>query len=413
MSNGRRLGIVAACTAVMLVEGFDLLIYSNAIPALLADPALGIDRAAAGRIGSMVFAGMLLGGVGAGRAVAAFGLGRVLVAGFVLFTVATAAVATVASGTQLGLLRLLTGIGLGAVLPSAVSLARAQVTARRGALAISVVMSGVPLGGMLAAVLAMPLLPAFGWRALFLVGGVLGVVLLVAAGPALAAAGGALPTARGNDGTVVATSALRSRSSAVVLAIGAAATFADLLTWYGIGTWLTQLMRELQIPFGGALQLMFTLNIGAVVGGLLAALLAMGWGNRPVAIGAGLVASACLAVLATRVLSGAWLFGVVALLGMAAISAQNLVNALVADAFPAAYRAAAVGTTLGIGRLGAVVAPALGGTILASGQGPGQVLCVFALSALLGALLLGLLSPARVRACREGVERGIDAPPST
>lgn len=397
--------VVAACTAIMLAEGFDLLIYSNAIPSLLMDAAMGMDKAGAGIVGSMVFAGMLVGGIAAGKLVDVLGVLRVVVLGLLAFSAATAAIALVQSGWQFGALRFAVGLGLGAVLPAALALARAHVLPRHGALAISIVMSGLPLGGMLATLVSQQIIPAFGWRPLFLAGGVLGLALVALVGPALAKARRLAP-AQSADGPAARTGgwrALLRPACRPVLLIGVLSTLADLLTWYGVSTWLTQLMREFEIPFNGAMQLMFTLNIGAIAGSLLAASMAMRLGTRPVAILCGVVASACLLLTAWRVLPPGGLFAAIAVLGMSAISAQNLVNALVADAFPERYRAAAMGVTLGVGRLGAVVAPALGGQILAAGHGPSWVLCAFAASALLGAALLLGLTRARVQACQDSL----------
>lgn len=406
-----RWGVVAACTGVMVAEGYDLLIYSNAIPSLLMDQPMGLDKSSAGVVGSMAFAGMLLGGVIAGRVVAALGLARVVLAGFLAFTLATAAVALSAIAWQLGALRLAAGLALGLVLPAALSLARAHVRQSHGALAISIVMSGVPLGGMLAALVSREIVPAGGWRPLFLSGGVLGLAVMAVVAPRVVRAARSLAPHRDGaaDGSAGAWRALFTRASRPVLVIGTLATLADLLTWYGVSTWLTQLMREFEIPFQGAMQLMFTLNIGAIAGSLLTASLAIRLGTRPVAIAAGVATGACLLAIASRALPGWGLFSAVALLGMSAISAQNLVNALVADAFPPQHRAAAIGMTLGIGRLGAVIAPMLGGQILAAGQGPSWVLAAFAIAALAGAALLLGYSPARVRACL----RSLSQPPAT
>jgi AAHS family benzoate transporter-like MFS transporter len=371
------------------------------------DPSMGLDKSGAGLVGSMAFAGMLIGGVIAGRVVAALGLARVVLAGFLAFTLATAAVALAGSAWHLGALRGVAGLALGLVLPAALSLARAHVRHSHGALAISIVMSGVPLGGMLAALVSREIIPVGGWRPLFLSGGVLGVVLLVVIAPAVIRAARSLaqPAGRaaGDAGAPGPWRALFTRASRPVLVIGTLATLADLLTWYGISTWLTQLMREFEIPFQGAMQLMFTLNIGAIAGSLLTASLAIRLGTRPVAIAAGVAAGACLLAIASRALPGWGLFTVVALLGMSAISAQNLVNALVADAFPPQHRAAAIGMTLGIGRLGAVIAPTLGGQILAAGHGPSWVLAAFAIAALTGAALLLALGRTRVQHCLDSL----------
>lgn len=389
-------GVVALCAAIMMVEGFDLLIYSNAIPSLLMDASMGMDKAQAGNVGSMIFVGMLLGGVAAGVVTQCLGLARSIGYGFALFTVATALIAWTASGWQLGALRFVAGLGLGVVLPAGLSLARKSSRQQHGALVISLVMSGIPLGGMLAAVVSQWIIPQWGWRPLFVAGGALGLLVLLLMAPLIARyeKQPAVDASASTAGRPIEWRNVLRGASRTVLVIGTLATLADLLTWYGVAVWLTQLMREFDVPFNGAMQMMFTLNIGAIVGSIFTASIAMRLGTRPVAIGAGVVAALCLLAIASRQFTGGLLFVCIALLGMSAISAQNLVNALVADAFPAHYRAAAIGMTLGLGRLGAVIAPSMGGYILAAGHGPSWVLQVFAIAAMLGASLLLLLTPA-------------------
>lgn len=398
-------GAVAVCALIMMVEGFDLLIYSNAIPSLLMDQALGMNKAQAGQVGSMIFIGMLFGGVVAGRVAQALGLARVIALGFAVFTVATALVAWAGSGLHIGALRLLAGLGLGVVLPAGLSLARKYSSQRQGALVISIVMSGIPLGGMLAAVASQLIIPGWGWRALFLAGGVLGLLVLAVMGPFVARLERRqLSNGQSQPAVTPAVAdqpahwhAILGGASLGVLALGTLASLADLLTWYGVAVWLTQLMREFDVPFTGAMQMMFTLNVGAIIGSLGTASLAMRLGTRPVAVASGLVAALCLIAIASRQLGAGALFAAIALLGVSAISAQNLVNALVADAFPAAYRAAAMGITLGLGRLGAVIAPVLGGYILSAGHGPSWVLMAFAISAAVGAGVLLAFTPGLAR----------------
>lgn len=399
--------LIFACSIIMMVEGFDLLIFSNAIPTMLTDAQLELTKASIGTIGSMIFVGMLLGGIFAGKINQALGLIKCIVAGFLLFTLSTALIGVAQSGVQIGLLRLLAGLGLGVVLPTGMAMARQHVQAKHSALAISIVMSGIPIGGMLAAVVSHAIIPSYGWRPLFISGGILGAIVLIVAGPYMSKISNQdhalkLPPNRMGDTSTLASNphwkAILHGTSRTILMAGVIATLADLLTWYGISVWLTQLMREFDVPFTGAMQLMFTLNVGAIIGSLITATLAIRFGTRKIAANAGIVASVCLLLIASRALDTTWVFVAIAILGMSAISAQNLLNALVADSFPSQYRAAAMGITLGLGRLGAVIAPALGGYILAANYGASWVLIVFAISAVIGALVLAVFTPKRIQA---------------
>jgi AAHS family benzoate transporter-like MFS transporter len=83
----------------------------------------------------------------------------------------------------------------------------------------------------------------------------------------------------------------------------------------------------------------------------------------------------------------------IALIGMGAHSALNLINASVTDTYPAALRATALGWSNGVGRFGAITAPTLGGWILAE-FGPRPVFVAFMLTALIAAGVIALLARA-------------------
>lgn len=390
--------VVIACTAIMIVEGYDLLLYSNAIPVLLADPTIGVDQSAAGLIGSMIFLGMLGGGVAAGPVVRALGPSRTILIGIIGFTVCTVAVAAASDAWYIGAARLLAGLCLGVVLPAALTAARNATHNADGSLTITIVMGGIAIGAVASTLTAQSVLHLGGWRTLFLSGGIVGILLAAITIPALRR----IETHHRN---VAEADAGASRASVrelvaprhrTLLALGVLVTFADLLTWYGVSTWLTQLMREFSIPLQGALQLMLVLNLGAVVGSVGIALLAKRLGTRRIAAASGVLAAVALLLIAGQIGPGWLLAGYAAVLGAGAISAQNLINSLVADAFPVRLRTTALGCTLGLGRLGAVVAPIIGGQTLAAGLGPAWVLVAFASAALLGAVLLIWFTPERV-----------------
>src|SRR6185437_11387568 len=104
-----------------------------------------------------------------------------------------------------------------------------------------------------------------------------------------------------------------------------AASFCGLLLVYGLNTWLPQIMRQAGYPLGSALTFLLVLNLGAIVGGVLASLLADRFGSKPVTVGAFLLATVCLIVLSQRVGSGL-LFVAVAAAGLGSVGTQILVN---------------------------------------------------------------------------------------
>jgi AAHS family benzoate transporter-like MFS transporter len=182
------------------------------------------------------------------------------------------------------------------------------------------------------------------------------------------------------------------------------AAFANLCTWYGLNTWITTLMREQRYPLSSALQFSLTLNAGAVVGSFAIAAAGDRWGVRRVALLSAVLTAGGIAACAVGTHHQQLLLTFIALIGMGAHSSLNLINASVADTYPASLRGTALGCSNGIGRLGAVTAPALGGWIL-GGFGPHGVFATFALTALVTAVTLALLMRADRRQSRPKVDR--------
>lgn len=138
---------------------------------------------------------------------------------------------------------------------------------------------------------------------------------------------------------------------------------------------------------------MVVLNFGCVLGSLFTAWLATRTSVKIVAMGSAMCAALCLLGIATGYADDIVLMSLVFFAGVGAISAQNLTNALVSNAFPEEMRSTALGFTLGIGRLGAVASPVAGGLILQFGLDAGSVLVMLAAADLLGAALLTFYSP--------------------
>lgn len=375
--------VIALCALVVIAEGYDLIIYGALIPSLLDEPGWGLTSGSAGTIGSMVYIGMLLGALGGGRLTDRFGRRRFVIVAVACFMIFTAGCALAAAPWQLGAFRLLAGVGMGGVMPAALALTKEYTPAGRTGLTVTILMAGVPIGGTTASLLALNLLPTHGWRLMFWIGTAVSALILIVStlwlpeSAAFLRQGG--ETARHRD--------LLGTRFRLVTILFAVAAFTSLLTWYGVNTWLTTLMRELGHPLSSALQFSLTLNASAVLGSFAFAAAGDRWGTRP-------VAAACLVLTATGIAScaiGTSSIGVllvfIALIGMGAHSALNLINASVADTYPASLRGTALGWSNGIGRLGAVVAPSLGGWVL-GGVGPRAVFVAFLIAALFSAATL-------------------------
>ncbi len=167
----------------------------------------------------------------------------------------------------------------------------------------------------------------------------------------------------------------------------ALATMFTLLAWYGLGTWLPKLMQGEGTDLGSALTFALALNLGAVVGSFVTAWGAVRFGTIPTSIVAAAVAGgALLALLAGPPVALVYVIFVLA--GVGTHGTQCLIIAAVASHYPDELRGTALGWALGVGRIGAVSAPQIGGWLLAAGLGAGSNFVLFAVSALFAALLL-------------------------
>lgn len=379
--------VIALCALVVIAEGYDLIVYGALLPSLLEEPEWGLTSASAGVIGSMVYIGMLLGALGGGRLTDRFGRRRFIIVAVAWFMIFTAACALAATPWQLGVFRLLAGVGMGGVMPAALALAKEYSPTGRTGLTVTILMAGVPIGGTTAALLALNLLPTHGWRLMFWIGAAMSALILVVSALWLPESSAFLrqrgETARYRD--------LFGPRVRIVTILFAVAAFTSLLTWYGVNTWLVTLMRELGYPLSSALQFSLTLNVSAVLSSFAFAAAGDRCGTRP-------VAAACLVLTATGIGlcaigtgSVGLLLVFIALIGMGAHSALNLINASVGDTYPVSLRGTALGWSNGIGRLGAVVAPSLGGWVL-GGFGPRAVFVAFLLAALCSAATLVILT---------------------
>lgn len=420
--------VVALCWVTLVFDGYDLIVYGAVVPSLLADPAWNLGPAQVGVIAGYAPLGMLLGALIVGTLTDQIGRRRSVMLCASWFSVFMGLCAVAPSPEIFGLFRFLAGLGLGGVLPTVTALTTEYSPVKWRTLIYAVVFTGMPLGGLIAASTAIPLIPAFGWRAMFWIGltPILIVVplaykylpesvaFLLAKGRAEEAQALARrhhiplePGSVGNVGEAQEAPAERSRLGALRTLFSRnylaatllfwTATFAGLFMTYGLNIWLPQIMREAGYSLGSALSFLLVLNLGAIVGSMFTSVATDRLRPKPVAVFSFLLALASISLLSVQMPLGA-VYAVVAVAGIGTHGTQVLVNAYVSRHYPADIRATALGWSLGIGRLGTIFGPVVGGLLLTWQLAPQWSFYVFSLPALLGATAILLLP--RVRAER-------------
>src|SRR6478672_12770556 len=315
---------VLVCWLLVVFDGYDLIVYGTVQTTLIETTGWGLTKATAGTVGSVAFAGMLVGALLAGRLSDSLGRKRAVLGCAIAFSVFTVACAFAQNAPAFALLRFLAGVGLGGLVPSANALAADVVPARWRATVATLMMSGVPIGGSIAALTGIAVIPAWGWEGMFLVG-VLPLIFLVPLGIKY------LPDLR----TVAAphqSTGFRAILRAPYLLISlvfAVATMATLFAWYGLGTWLPGLMQQAGYNLGSALTFALTLNLGAVVGSILTAWAGDRFGSLPTGVAAAAVAGIALITIVAAPPVGA-VYPLPLLAGIGTHGTQCLIIAAVA-----------------------------------------------------------------------------------
>ncbi|WP_244859852.1 MFS transporter [Intrasporangium calvum] len=313
--------VTLLCWLIVVFDGYDLIVYGTTIPALLEEPGWHLTPATAGFVGSLAFAGMLIGALGAGYLADRLGRRRTILWCTLWFSLFTALCAIATTPEIFGLFRFIAGLGLGGLVPSANALTAEFVSRKHRSAVSTIMMSGVPIGGSAAALVGLRLLPELGWRSMYAVAFLAVVVLLPLCFVLLPES----PTWLRAHGRRDEALAVEARYSLVhdasehtgeehapgfrtILSgqwrrptvLFAAATVATLFAWYGLGTWLPKLMgSDARFEMGQPLHFLLALNLGAVLGSVVTAWAGVRFGPLRSAIFAAAAAALGLAFLLT------------------------------------------------------------------------------------------------------------------
>ncbi|MCO1579179.1 aromatic acid/H+ symport family MFS transporter [Crossiella sp. SN42] len=384
------------CWTAVLLDGFDLVVLGVVLPVLLGEQVWGLTAGTGAAVSTAGLVGMMIGALAIGTVTDVIGRRKTLILSVAIFSLCTLLCAFAPSALIFGALRFLAGLGLGGCLPTAISLV-AETNAERGraSSATTLVMTGYHAGAVLTSLLGLLLIPQLGWRAMFVAGALPALVLVPlmvrylpesASFERARAAAGSTAAAAGN--------AVRSLFQGKLLRATIAfwvSTFLGLVLVYGLNTWLPQIMRQAGYPLGDALGLLLTLNVGAVVGLLIAGRVADRTGVRKAVIGWFLGAAVFLALFSLR-MPTLGLYLVVFLAGCFVFSAQVLIYAYTQHIYPPHARATGLGWTAGMGRIGGITGPLLGGWLVSAGIAYPWGFYMFAVFGLLAAVAVAAVT---------------------
>ncbi|WP_196814475.1 MFS transporter [Nocardia sp. BMG111209] len=380
--------VIVVCWFLVLLDGLDLFVYGAVLPGVFDDKAFHLSKAAGGDIGSFTNLGMLLGALTAGLLNDRIGRRLPLMAGVTIFALASAGAAAAHTVTVFGVARFISGYGLGALLPTCLALVQEFAPKARKNLAVTFVMTAHQAGGALAGGLALSVVHHLGWRSVYWFGALplLAVPLIWALLPesmtyllgsgrtaqakAQAAKYGVplefyAPEAGGEKrrGDVRQLFTRNVRSTTLLFWV---ASFFGLLLVYGMNTWLPTMMRGHGYNLGSAISFLLVINLGGIVGMLVAGPLADRFGPRRIALIWFTCTAIGVALLAAH--TGQFLtYVIVFVTGGFLFSAQTLIYASTSTYYLPSVRATALGWVSAVGRWGSIFGPWFGGVLLSHG----------------------------------------------
>lgn len=390
-AGARTLLPLLLCALVMCIDGYDLYALPLVVPHLSAQ--MGLPPQSFGFALSAVLLGLGLGAVLIAPIGDRVGRRPVVLTASAVMAITSLGTAAGASVMEFTLWRLATGLSLGACLPNVTALVAELAPPGRSARTLTVVSMGISGGGIVAGLIAPPLIAAWGWQALFIAGGVATLVLLGVLAWQLPES----PTFR-NRGQqqreskkAIAFVELLSRPLLFSTVLFACLYAVNALVLYYMTSWVPTILPRAGFGVDTASRFLSLIQFGGLVIGLgLSLLLDRGWAVPAIV---GTYASAVVALLLLGVTApGLWSWGALLLVAGGGISAAHLVVMAVAVGFfPPHLRSSAIGIAVAVARLGAIGGPMLGGIAIGAGVGPSTFFVLAALPVcvcIVGALMI-------------------------
>jgi MFS transporter, AAHS family, 4-hydroxybenzoate transporter len=382
--------VAVMCGLIVFVDGFDAQAMGFVAPALMA--AMNISRGVLGSVISSGLVGMMVGALVSGPLADRIGRKPVLIACALIFGVGSLFTATAQSIESLMAWRAITGLGMGGAMPNAIALTSEFMPRRRRAGAVTMMICGFSLGAAVGGLVAASIIPRFGWPSVFIVGGVIPIaialaslVLLPESIRFLLVRGGAESRARaslarmapgedvagplspGQDEHAAAgfiVSELFTNGRATTTALIWVIYFMNLLNLYFLNSWLPTIISDAGIPVETAIRLTSLFQIGGIAGAIVLGRLLDRTFSFWILAGCYAWAAAFVYAIGHSGASVPLLAVTIACAGVGIIGGQNASHALSSEFYPTHIRSTGVGWALGVGRIGSIVGPVVGGLLL-------------------------------------------------
>ncbi|MDQ9021145.1 3-(3-hydroxy-phenyl)propionate transporter MhpT [Acinetobacter sichuanensis] len=364
---------VLICFLIAVIEGLD--IQAAGIAAAGIREHFALDSSQLGVFFSAGILGLLPGALVGGRFADRIGRKKVLIWSTAVFAVFTLCTVWVNSFQSLLAVRFLAGAGLGAAMPILITLASEAVSPENRGRAVGLMYCGMPVG---AAILSLVASTNFGaeWKNIFYLGGLLPIIVIPIMILFLPESKEYLKTQNNNTNEVTPQASFKdlfNTQNFVRTLLIWVSYFFTLMVVYIMLSWLPSLFTELGFTRKEGATAQFYFMVSATVGTVILGMLTDRWKKTYVIV---LMYGGILAGLFALNAAGSLtqMYMASALVGAFVIGCQGVLYAFGSIVYPTAVRGTGVGMASAVGRIGAMLGPAIAGQLLAAGFGAAGVI---------------------------------------
>ncbi|WP_236850682.1 MFS transporter [Brevibacterium aurantiacum] len=408
--------IVGICTFLNALDGYDVLAIS--FTSNQVSEEFSLSGTALGLVMSAALLGMAIGALTLGPVADRIGRRNMTIIALIVNICGLFLSATATSATELGIWRIVTGLGIGGILVGTNVICAEYASRKRRGLVISIYTAGYGIGAALGGSVMVSLIATSGWRSVFILGGCLAtlslvlVLLLVPGSPSylynrrpenavkkltlIARRLGhtepvdlnATTAEQENKADDSGVLALFNRRNRRVTFVVWATFFIVMFGFYFVNSWTPRLMNESGLTDTLSMIVTVGLTLGGAIGSVAFGLFTSRWSTRSVLMSFSVLAAILMAVF---IFTAHWIALVVivgVLVGMFSNGCIAGLYVLTPQSYSSSLRSTGVGWGIGIGRFGAIIAPTATGALLDGGWSPQAIYVFVGVILLLAAVVL-------------------------